>query len=116
YEVLEYHGLGAHSLSLSERFTICNMSAELSAKTGLFPYDGATAAYMRGRAQFPFTPVKSDPGAEYSRRIVVDLAAVEPMVALPGREDRGVPVGAAAGRRVDQVFIGSCTNARADDL
>ncbi|MGE4218718.1 MAG: aconitase/3-isopropylmalate dehydratase large subunit family protein [Alphaproteobacteria bacterium] len=116
YEVLEYRGPGAATLSPSERFTICNMSAELSAKTGLFPYDRRTAAFLRGRARFPFTPVKSDPRADFSRVVELDLSAVEPMVALPGREDRGVPVGEAAGRRVHQIFIGSCTNARADDL
>ena len=52
----------------------------------------------------------------YSRELTIDLSALQPMVALPGREDRGVPVGEATGRTVHQVFIGSCTNARADDL
>ena len=116
YEVLEYAGPAAASLSPSERFTLCNMSAELGAKTGVFPFDPTTAEFLRGRAQFDYEPVHSDPDAHYSRELTVDLSALQPMVALPGREDRGVPVGEAAGRTIHQVFIGSCTNARADDL
>ena len=116
YEVLEYAGPAAPSLSPSERFTLCNMSAELGAKSGVFPFDATTAEFLRGQAQFDFEPVQSDADAAYARELTVDLAALGPMVALPGREDRGVPVGEAAGRTVHQVFIGSCTNARADDL
>jgi homoaconitate hydratase family protein len=116
YKAVEYVGPAAKSLSVSERFTFCNMSAEIGAKAGLFPADEVTQAFMRGRAQFPFTPVVSDPDAAYSDEIQLDLSALEPMVVLPGREDRGVPVSEAAGKKVDQVFIGSCTNARVDDL
>ena len=116
YEVLEYAGPAAGSFTPSERFTLCNMSAELGAKTGVFPFDPVTASYLGGRAQFDYEPVHSDPDAAFSRELRIDLAGLQPMVALPGREDGGVPVSEAAGRKVDQVFIGSCTNARADDL
>ncbi len=116
YEVLEYAGPVASSLTPSERFTLCNMSAELGAKTGVFPFDSVTADFLNGRARFDYEPVHSDLDAAFSRELTINLAGLQPMVALPGREDRGVPVGEAAGRKVDQVFIGSCTNARADDL
>ena len=71
---------------------------------------------MQGLAQFPFTPVLSDPDAQYCAEMHFDLTTLEPMIALPGREDSGVPVSTVAGQHIDQVFIGSCTNARADDL
>ena len=116
YEVLEYGGPAAPTLSASERFTLCNMSAELGAKTGIFPHDRVTADFLDGRARFDCQPLQPDPDAVYSRELTVDLGALEPMIALPGREDRGVPVTEAAGRTVQQVFIGSCTNARTDDL
>lgn len=116
YEVLEYAGPVASSLTPSERFTLCNMSAELGAKTAVFPFDSVTADFLDGRARFDYEPVHSDLDAAFSRELTINLAGLQPMVALPGREDRGVPVGEAAGRKVDQVFIGSCTNARADDL
>jgi homoaconitate hydratase family protein len=116
YKMIEYHGDGARSLSVSERFTFCNMSAEIGAKSSIFPYDEVTKTYIQGRAQFEPRDIHSDSEAEYCKEINLALTNVEPMVALPGREDRGVPVGEAVGRKVNQVFIGSCTNARADDL
>lgn len=116
YQVLEYSGPAAARLSASERFTLCNMVAEVGAKGGVFPSDAVTEEFLAGRAQFEYEAVVPDEDAEYLRTLRFDLSSLEPMVALPGREDNGVPVGAAAGRRVDQIFLGSCTNARADDL
>ncbi len=116
YEILEFHGDAVAALSVSERFTLCNMATEVGAKGGVFPFDTVTAQYMQGRAQFPFTPVLPDPDAQYCAEMHFDLSTLEPMIALPGREDSGVPVSAVAGQHIDQVFIGSCTNARADDL
>lgn len=116
YQVLEFGGPAVASLTMSERFTLANMSAELGAKSAVFPADEVTAAFMQGRARFACEPVSADADAHYGADIAIDLTDIEPMVALPGREDRGVPVAYAAGRRITQVFIGSCTNARADDL
>jgi homoaconitate hydratase family protein len=116
YEVMEYSGPATANLSASERFTLCNMSAEVGAKTAVFPFDSVAAEFLDGRAQFEYEPVLPDPNANYSRVVTVDLSALQPMVTLPGREDRGVPVGEAAGTAVQQIFLGSCTNARADDL
>ncbi|MFN7426326.1 MAG: 3-isopropylmalate dehydratase large subunit [bacterium] len=116
YEILEFHGEGAKTLSVSERFTLCNMATEVGAKGGVFPHDEVTAKFMAGRAKFAFEPVHSDPDAEFTAEMHFDLDSLQPMVALPGREDYGVPVSEVAGQHIDQVFIGSCTNARADDL
>jgi homoaconitate hydratase family protein len=116
YQVLEFHGSGAASLTMSERFTLTNMSAEAGAKSGIFPADAVTEAFVRPRAKHAYAALSADADASYAREFKLDLKELEPMVALPGREDRGVPVGEAAGRRIHQVFIGSCTNARADDL
>jgi len=116
YHVIEYHGPAAASLSISERFTLCNMTAELSAKAGVFPFDEVTRAFVADRARFPFEPLLPDPGARYVEEHVFDLSEISPTVARPGREDAGVPIDQVAGERVDQIFIGSCTNARADDL
>ena len=116
YEILEFSGDAVETLSVSERFTLCNMATEVGAKGGVFPYDAVTADFVKGRAKFEFEPVHSDPDAEYCAEMRFDLSSLEPMVALPGREDSGVPIGQVAGQHVDQVFLGSCTNARADDL
>ncbi len=116
YEMLEFHGDAVATMSVSERFTLCNMATEVGAKGGVFPFDAVTAGYMQGRAQLPFTPVLPDADAQYCAEMRFDLSTLEPMVALPGREDSGVTVSSVAGQHIDQVFIGSCTNARADDL
>jgi homoaconitase/3-isopropylmalate dehydratase large subunit len=116
YAAIEFAGEGASRLSISERFTLCNMTAELGAKTGYFPFDAVTARYLSGRARFPFDAVASDEDAEFAKTIAVDLSALEPVIALPGREDRTAPVASVAGTPIDQVFFGSCANARLDDL
>ncbi|MGH8619571.1 MAG: 3-isopropylmalate dehydratase large subunit [Burkholderiales bacterium] len=116
YEMLEFQGDALPSISVSERFTLCNMATEVGAKGGVFPFDAVTAQFMQGRAKLPFDPVLSDPDAVYCAEMNFDLGTLEPMVALPGREDSGVSVTEVAGQSIDQVFIGSCTNARADDL
>jgi len=116
YKMIEYQGPAAGSFSVSERFTFCNMSAEVGAKSSIFPCDDVSESFTRPRARFAYQGVRSDPGATYEQEISLDLAQIEPMVVLPGREDRGVSVLEAEGKAINQVFIGSCTNARADDL
>lgn len=116
YEILEFHGDALQNLSVSERFTLCNMATEVGAKGGVFPYDAVTEAYMADRALYSLEPVVSDADASYCAEMAFELGEIEPMVALPGREDSGVPISQVHGERIHQVFIGSCTNARADDL
>ncbi len=116
YEFMEFHGPAAARLSISERFTLCNMSAEVGAKGAVFPADEITQAYVGNRGRYGWDAVQPGPRADYSRVLTIDLGDVPPMVTLPGMEDRGEPVDAVAGQPIDQVFIGSCTNARADDL
>jgi homoaconitate hydratase family protein len=117
YEMLEFHGDAMPALSVSERFTLCNMSAEIGAKGAVFPYDAVTERFMSRRpTRYAAEPVLPDVDAAYVREMRFDLAAIEPMVVLPGMEDRGVPVSEVSGQKIDQIFIGSCTNAREDDL
>ncbi|OGA46152.1 MAG: hypothetical protein A3F74_04135 [Betaproteobacteria bacterium RIFCSPLOWO2_12_FULL_62_58] len=116
YEILEYQGHAVANLSVSERFTLCNMATEVGGKGGVFPYDAVTAEYMKGRARYELDPVLSDPEAVFNAEMHFNLGAIQPMVAVPGREDSGVPIAEVEGEVIQQVFIGSCTNARADDL
>jgi homoaconitase/3-isopropylmalate dehydratase large subunit len=113
---VEFTGEGASGLSISERFTVSNMTAELGAKTGYFPFDKTTAEFLQGRSRFEFTPVHSDPDAVFARTVHVNLARLTPVVALPGREDRIATIDNVVGTKVDQIFFGSCANARIDDL
>ncbi len=116
YRAVEYAGSAVAAMTMSERFTLSNMTVEMGGKIGVFPCDATTEAYLAGRARRPYVPLSADPDAAYERVVRLDCAAVEPMVALPGSEDRGVPVGEARGVKIQQAFLGSCTNARADDL
>ncbi len=110
-KIMEYGGPGVKGLNVTERATITNMGAELGATTSIFPSDKKTLAFLRaeGREQ-EWVELAADKGAEYAEVIVLDLSAVEPMIAQPHSPDNVVPIREVAGKRVNQVCIGSCTN------
>jgi 3-isopropylmalate/(R)-2-methylmalate dehydratase large subunit len=98
YCCIEFHGGYIANSSTSERMTLCNMAAEAGAKSAIVPQ------------------AAPDEGAVYSRRIQIDADKLEPLVSQPHSVDKAVPVRSAEGVRIDQAFIGSCTNGRQDDL
>ena len=116
-KIFEYAGPGAAALSLPQRATICNMGAELTLTTSVFPSDEVTREYFRllGRED-DWQPIAADPDAEYDEEIEVDLGSLEPLVALPGSPDRVVPVSEVAGTAIEQVVVGSCTNSSWEDM
>jgi aconitate hydratase len=115
--VYEYFGPGVATLSIPERATITNMGAELGATTSIFPADEVAREflYRQGRGSV-FTALSADPDANYARVIEIDLDAVVPMAALPHSPDNVKPVSEIAGRKLDQVAIGSCTNSSVNDI
>lgn len=115
YKVLEFSGEGAAAISNAGRFTMCNMAVEAGAKTGIFAPDAMTAAYLKDRKNAGLF-FKSDRDAVYAQTITIDLARLVPQVACPFAVDHVVPVDAVRGVRIDQAFIGSCTNGRLEDL
>ncbi len=116
YQSLEFGGEGAASLEMDDRFTICNMAIEAGAKNGIFPVDGRTLDYLKGRVSRAFTAVEADPDARYTREITIDLSALRPTVAFPHLPSNTKTVDEAAGKPIQQVVIGSCTNGRLKDL
>lgn len=114
--VLEFVGPGAATLSIDERLAVANMAVEAGSETGIFPADEAVSAYLEGRARRPWTAERSDDGAEFRRRLAIDLAALEPLVALPHLPGNVVPVSEAPRVVVDQVYIGNCANGTLTDL
>lgn len=121
YMAMEHTGDGLAHLSIDSRLTLTNMAIEAGAKSGVIPPDDRTIAYVRERQRAAgrdrdFSVLESDPDAEYASVVDVDVAAVEPMVARPSLPSRSVPVSEVERVRVDQVFVGSCTNARIEDL
>jgi 3-isopropylmalate/(R)-2-methylmalate dehydratase large subunit len=116
YRVLEYAGPAVRTMDMDARMTLCNVAVDIGAKTGLVEPDNVTVAYLKGRAKAPFELKTSDPGAEYAHRYELDLGELEPMIAAPPRPDNVMPVSAAAGTKIDQVYIGSCAGGRMEDL
>jgi 3-isopropylmalate/(R)-2-methylmalate dehydratase large subunit len=113
---LEFTGDGARALSVDDRLAISNMAVEAGADTGLFPADEVTAAFLDGRTERPWTAERSDPGAEFARYVRIDVSALGPLVALPHSPGNVALLGDAAGRTIDQVYIGNCANGTMTDL
>ncbi|MEM2889809.1 MAG: 3-isopropylmalate dehydratase large subunit [Candidatus Hadarchaeum sp.] len=116
YRAIEFSGGGLSKISVGGRMTICNMGVEMGAKTAIVPPDGATFRYLRRRAKWDYQPVYSDAGASYVDEMEYNLSKLEPQVALPHNVDRVRPVREVAGVKIDQAFLGSCTNGRLEDL
>jgi 3-isopropylmalate/(R)-2-methylmalate dehydratase large subunit len=113
---LEFAGEGAEALSIDERLAVSNMAVEAGAETGLFPADDKVASYLEGRTERAWTAERSDPDAEFARRLEIDLDGVPPLIALPHLPGNVVPVSDVIGRKIDQVYIGNCSNGTMTDL
>lgn len=117
YKAIEFTGDGVAHLAMADRLTICNMAIEAGGKCGVFPYDERTEAYVTGRVKRDFTPVAADEDAVYSETVIIDLAALKPVVAFPHLPSNTHYVDEIAKDiAIDQVIIGSCTNGRYEDL
>jgi homoaconitate hydratase family protein len=118
YNSVEFYGDTVAELSVSERMTIANLAMEMGVKCAFLPPDGKTAEYLKGRLPdwSRYHEVHADPDARYERRIEVDLAQLEPMVACPHEVQNTKPIGEVVGTHIDQAFLGSCANAKYEDL
>ncbi len=116
YKTLEFAGGTIRSLSMADRFTMTNMAVEAGAKNGIMVPDDTTRAYVKGRILRDPVFFTSDPGADVERELHVDASEVELQVAFPHSPGNVRPVSQAGEVPLDQVFIGSCTNGRLEDL
>lgn len=132
--VAEFTGPGVRSLPLDARTTICNMAVEMSARTGIMAFDEVVADFLKGRAEWPVEPIDSDPDAIYAQTFTIDLSTLEPTVAFPHKPANATPISKlqemiARSQReptpdfvtvdddtITDAFLGSCTNARYEDL
>ncbi len=115
--IVEYFGEGVASLGVPQRATITNMGAELGVTTSIFPSDETTLRWLKQQhREEGFVALAADPDAEYDRVIEIDLNALQPLAAAPSSPDNIVKVADLAGKKVDQVLIGSCTNGGYRDL
>lgn len=115
--VFEYAGPGVCRLSVPERATIANMGAELGATSSLFPSDEITRDFLRRQMrESAWTVLQADSGADYDEEITLDLSTLEPLAACPHSPDQVRSIAQIGPVPVDQVAIGSCTNASYHDL
>lgn len=117
YKVMEFEGEIIERMSQEERFTITNMAIEAGAKTGIIAPDEKTRIFLKkhGR-EMDYREIKSDPGAAYEKVFQLDLSNLEPTIAFPHSVDNSKSIKEAEGIKIDQVFIGTCTNGRLEDL
>ena len=116
-KVIEYCGEGVKTLSVPERATITNMGAELGATTSIFPSDEVTREFLtaQGRGEV-WTPLAADPDAVYDEELTIDLSQLVPMAACPHSPDNVKTVAEIGPMKIDQVYIGSCTNSSLLDM
>ncbi|UCF72302.1 MAG: 3-isopropylmalate dehydratase large subunit [Deltaproteobacteria bacterium] len=116
YRSLEFSGTVIRGLSMDQRLTMANMAVEAGAKNGIIVPDEITMAYVAQRSsRSPFV-CTSDPGADYEKVIRIEVDKIEPQIAFPHSPANVRPLSQVGNIAIDQVFIGSCTNGRLDDL
>jgi 3-isopropylmalate/(R)-2-methylmalate dehydratase large subunit len=118
FRVIEFHGDAIRQMSTSGRLTICNMSVEAGATSGIVPADDETERYLREEAGVKglIEREAADADAVYAQVIEIDAGRLAPQVACPHKVDNVKPIDQVAGTKIDQIVIGSCTNGRLDDL
>ena len=116
YQVMEFTGEGAKTLSISDRIALCNMAVEAGAKTGIFEPDEKAIAYLEEHGRKPKAVYHSDPDAVYAREYTFDLSKIRPVVAKPDFVDNLCPAEEVCGIKIDEAFLGSCNNGRIEDL
>jgi methanogen homoaconitase large subunit len=114
YRALEFTGEGAGALSMESRLCLANMAVETGAKAGLFYADATATAYLKRYGHAAAEQRPED--CSYAEEITLDLGDITPLVAVPHRVDTVAPVETYAGTPIDQVFVGTCTNGRFEDL
>lgn len=118
YKVIEFHGEAIKNMNTSGRLTICNMTVEAGATSGIVPPDEETIRYLREVAgvQDEIQMINPDADAVYERELTIDISTLEPQVACPHTVDNVKPISDVVGVKVNQIVLGSCTNGRLEDL
>ncbi|CAM2974376.1 3-isopropylmalate dehydratase large subunit [Helicobacter burdigaliensis] len=120
YQTLEFCGEGIKYLNMDDRFSLCNMAIEAGAKNGIIAPDDITREFLNSRKSLRAKPREffSDKDAKYNKILQIDISKLEPIIAYPFLPSNGKSITQATkdDLKIDQVFIGSCTNGRLSDL
>lgn len=114
---IEFAGRGIRNLSVPQRATITNMCTETGATSSIFPSDKVTREFLRmqGREE-DWAKLIPDANAKYDKNLEIDLSSLKPLIAMPGMPDNVYDIEEVLGTKIDQVFIGSCTNGGYHDI
>lgn len=116
-KAVEFHGDSLRYLSMDARFTLTNMCTEMSAETAIIPIDNIAKQWLESRGIGYLRHIDYNPSAtQFMDEIIFEVNKIEPVVAAPPDVDNVITVGEAENIEVDQVFIGSCTNGRLEDI
>jgi 3-isopropylmalate/(R)-2-methylmalate dehydratase large subunit len=117
YAALEFTGPAIEATSIDERMALCNMAVEAGAKTGIVEADATTLSWLEGRVgDRTLEPVLADAAADYAHEVEIDVTGMRPLVARPPSPADVVPVDEVAPVRVDEVYVGNCSNGTLTDL
>jgi len=116
YDTLEFGGEGMKTLSVPARFTVSNMAIELGGKAGIMEPDEKSLDWVSEHSDKEPDPVEPDPGAEYKQVLDIELSEIVPSVAAPHEVDNVSQLEDLEGTKIDQAFVGTCTNGRLEDL
>ncbi|MEN6592229.1 MAG: homoaconitase large subunit [Methanobacterium sp.] len=116
YKACEFAGETTRKMSVSERMVLCNMAIEMGGKTGLVEPDEKTVNYLKNRTNKEYEILRTDPDAESLKTLEINVNDLEPQIACPHNVDNVKPISEVEGTSIDQVFLGSCTNGRLEDL
>ena len=116
YKSIEFHGPLAEEMSLASRMTMANMSVEIGAKFGFFVPDKKVVDFLKYRTSKPYPLIAPDANAQYEKTYEIDVYSLEPQVAFPYSVDNVHPISEVGDIKINQAFIGSCTNGRLEDL
>jgi len=116
YKAIEFDGPTVKSFSIADRMTLANLAIEMGAKAGLIAADEKTINYLQARTQKPVKELYADEDSHYEKTIKIDASALEPKIAVPHGLENIKNVSDVEGLKLDQIFIGTCTNGRIEDL
>lgn len=118
YKAIEFTGSVIDRMDMDGRFTLSNMVVEMGAKAGFMPTDKITIDWLKSKGVSPFAikPVSADCNAKYEKEIDFDISRIEPQVSVPHNVDSARPVSEFKEVRINEAFLGTCTNGRLQDL
>lgn len=116
YKAMEFAGEGLHTLTMSDRISVCNLCVEAGAKTALMEVDDVAMDYLTAHGRTPKACFTSDADAVFAETYDIDLGEICPIVAKPHFVDNVVPAADCLGVKIDEAFLGSCNNGRIEDL